>query len=614
MKRIKINKHIADTTRRVFLGSLVGLGAAMTLASCDDFLTITPSDQIVEEDFWQDKNDLMNGVYACYRKLITNDVLTKTIQWGELRSDNFELNSGVSNTSYRNIINANLMSTNSIFDWTTIYNEINYCNKVINHGEDVVKLDESFSENDWQPIRAEAITLRAWAHYLLVRTFGNIPYVEEDYNNDGQYLLKAQSTQIEVLDSIIRDLESVKDVAMDNYGNTVDNKGRITRKAIYSLLADVYLWRASYKAGNSNVKGATTAAQDYQSCVDCCDWVINKMISEYTESINKSGTVIGAVTDVNLHDLFIQNVSDEDRYSMSNNTTYNSIYGTGNSRESIFELQIDGTNNSLSMIRDIFYNPSDNTSKTLILSNNLISAVDQNPNLEVPSAFFTKTDYRRFETARKSESTTQTDFPLSKYVSTDIEQYNGTSSLSGMKDNSNTSTYHVNYTTTSTIMQNWMVYRLSDVVLMKAEAMSQLSADEENLKSAFSLVREVFRRSNPYAYISRPAATDSLSFESFNTQSGMENLVMAERQREFIGEGKRWFDLVRYAQRHGGTSDMMKLLTRKYGDNKKSIEAKLSSLDALFSPIYNEELKNNKLLKQNEFWGTTESTSRTDDL
>lgn len=614
MKRIKINKHIADTTRRVFLGSLVGLGAAMTLASCDDFLTITPSDQIVEEDFWQDKNDLMNGVYACYRKLITNDVLTKTIQWGELRSDNFELNSGVSNTSYRNIINANLMSTNSIFDWTTIYNEINYCNKVINHGEDVVKLDESFSENDWQPIRAEAITLRAWAHYLLVRTFGNIPYVEEDYNNDGQYLLKAQSTQIEVLDSIIRDLESVKDVAMDNYGNTVDNKGRITRKAIYSLLADVYLWRASYKAGNSNVKGATTAAQDYQSCVDCCDWVINKMISEYTESINKSGTVIGAVTDVNLHDLFIQNVSDEDRYSMSNNTTYNSIYGTGNSRESIFELQIDGTNNTLSMIRDIFYNPSDNTSKTLILSNNLISAVDQNPNLEVPSAFFTKTDYRRFETARKSESTTQTDFPLSKYVSTDIVQYNSTSSLSGMKDNSNTSTYHVNYTTTSTIMQNWMVYRLSDVVLMKAEAMSQLSADEENLKSAFSLVREVFRRSNPYAYISRPAATDSLSFESFNTQSGMENLVMAERQREFIGEGKRWFDLVRYAQRHGGTSDMMKLLTRKYGDNKKSIEAKLSSLDALFSPIYNEELKNNKLLKQNEFWGTTESTSRTDDL
>ncbi|MBQ1588363.1 MAG: RagB/SusD family nutrient uptake outer membrane protein, partial [Prevotella sp.] len=30
---------------------------------------------------------------------------------------------------------------------------------------------------------------------------------------------------------------------------------------------------------------------------------------------------------------------------------------------------------------------------------------------------------------------------------------------------------------------------------------------------------------------------------AFNTQEGMEALVMQERQREFVGEGKRWFDL-----------------------------------------------------------------------
>ena len=94
----------------------------------------------------------------------------------------------------------------------------------------------------------------------------------------------------------------------------------------------------------------------------------------------------------------------------------------------------------------------------------------------------------------------------------------------------------------------------------------------------------------------------------------MTQLVMNERQREFVGEGKRWFDLVRYAQRNGSTVEMLKYLTRKYTDNQRAIEAKLASMKSLFSPIYTNEIKNNPLLKQNEVWGTTESTSRTDNI
>jgi len=183
-----------------------------------------------------------------------------------------------------------------------------------------------------------------------------------------------------------------------------------------------------------------------------------------------------------------------------------------------------------------------------------------------------------------------------------------------MKDNTDFNTIVVSVSTSYPNPSNWIVYRLSDMMLMKAEAISQLYSDEDNLKEAFQLVRSIFKRSNPYAYENKPASTDSLSFESFNSQEAMENLVMAERQREFVGEGKRWFDLVRYAQRHGGTSEMLDMLTRKYGDNKKAIEAKLASLQSLFSPIYTDELKNNPLLHQNEVWNDSESTSKTDEL
>ena len=127
-------------------------------------------------------------------------------------------------------------------------------------------------------------------------------------------------------------------------------------------------------------------------------------------------------------------------------------------------------------------------------------------------------------------------------------------------------------------------------------------------------VREVFKRSNPYAY--RPnnttASNDSLNFVNFATQAGMERLILDERQREFIGEGKRWYDLVRYALRRGSTSDMLSILSRKY-TNSSSIQAKLADMQSLFSPINRNDIRNNNLLYQNGVWSTNETTSRTDE-
>jgi hypothetical protein len=592
---------------------------SLSFSSCEDYLTITPTDRIVEEEFWEDKNDLKNALTACYRRMIENDMMKKYILWGEVRSDNFELTTGVTATNITNLMNANLLSTNNIFTWTCFYNLINYCNKILVRGPEIVQKDESFSNGDWLPMRAEAITLRAFAHYYLVRTFGEVPYVTTEYNNDGQDFLIGQSTQIEVLDNIISDLESVKDQAMIDYGNTSDNKGRITRKAVYTMLADVYLWRACYKEGNSEIAEAsqTTAADDYQKCVDCCNYVINTMTNDYIEDLNKNGKVLGGVTaeDIRLEDLFIQNVSTNSKISTVSRSSlgaFNSIFGSGNSRESIFELQFDGTTNINSMELEYFWNARESKAGTFECASALISAVETNPSAAIPASIFTKTDYRRWETARFTKAD-QTEYPLAKYNYRLIDQYNGTSS-SGMRDNTLTTFKMEGSLQGVTNSANWIVYRLSDVVLMKAEALTQLSSDEESLQEPFSLVREVFKRSNPYAYQNATSSADSLRFDNYSTRESMNQLILNERQREFIGEGKRWFDLVRYAQRDGSTVNMLKFLSRKFIDNQNAIKAKLASMKSLFSPIHTNEIKNNSLLHQNEVWGTSENTSRTDDM
>ncbi len=593
------------------------VAASVGFTSCEDFLTITPTNAIVEEDFWEDRNDLENVVTACYKRIIASDILEKYILFGEGRSENYTKSQGTSWQDLDNLMNANLLPTSDMFSWTAFYNHINFCNKVLAHGPETVANDESFSTGDWMPMRAEAVTLRALSHFWLVRTYGEVPYVTQEYNNDSQYMLIRQSTQQQVLDSIIMDLEEVKEYAMRDYGNIIENKGRITDKAVYALLADVYLWRASKNASADSVAiYGNQSQEDYLKCIECCNYIINKMLEEKEKNIRKNGLVIGdAEIKLTVEDLLIPNEQPQGTSGLyvTNIGAYNNIFGSGNSEESIFELQFDGTNNSNSITGNFFINETSGAVGRMVCTEALFNSATEGGNELVPSSVFPRTDWRRWESTVFSKFG-QIEFPMGKYRFKSISQANGTGQLINNNiDGIQTTTSIRNRPNDA----NWIHYRISDIMLMKAEALSQLYSDEEHLKEAFQLARNIYKRSNPYAYSlnNKEADKDSLKFESFNTQDGIESLVMAERHREFIGEGKRWFDLVRYAQRRGETETMIKnYLGRKYSQNKNAVAAKLSTIESLFSPVYKNEMDNNQLLHQNRIWNISESTSKTDNL
>ena len=75
--------------------------------------------------------------------------------------------------------------------------------------------------------------------------------------------------------------------------------------------------------------------------------------------------------------------------------------------------------------------------------------------------------------------------------------------------------------------------------MMLREALVEIGTD---LQGALDLVSKTFDRANP------DLGSGSLSISNYNTQSAMRNLVFDERQREFLFEGKRYFDLLRRIQ------------------------------------------------------------------
>lgn len=589
MKKINIYKTL-----------LVSACAFITLGttSCDDFLTIYPSNEITEEQFWEDRTDLESGIRGCWKQFISQDIMERMVVWGECRSDNFDLMTE-SWDDMKDLMNANLLETNSLFNWSAFYKTINFCNKVLQYGPLVVERDKSFTSEDWKPVEAEMKALRALNYFYLVRTFREIPFEfnpigsEHDVKEHSGRQFKAEV----VLDSIINDVEAVKDNGMRQYTNELDNKGRFTRESIYTLLADMYLWRAAKNASPDSVaKYGSKSQDDYQKVIEYCDAVLDMYMERYDRD-NPMGGGTSSENNENPYHLIRMNANGGTQDVVDD--VYDEIFVQKNSRESILELQFDGSTNSNTCLynyRDYngLYRHRDNNTGLLQAS---APCQTVTRNIDNTSGLFSQSDIRRWQSLVYTEAG-QRVYSIGKYTYQSITHDN-------LEDNSE-GTENA-FIPTGSFSSNWIIYRLSDVLLMKAEAITRLDAPTtEQLQDAFNCVTMILYRSNPSVTTDR----DKLSFTDYQEPSQLFDLVMRERRREFFGEGKRWFDLVRMAEHDGTTTNMLTLLLTKYATNTNAVRAKLASMNSLYSPVYENELKVNPNLHQNPAWEKEETIER----
>lgn len=589
MKKINIYKTL-----------LVSACAFITLGttSCDDFLTIYPSNEITEEQFWEDRTDLESGIRGCWKQFISQDIMERMVVWGECRSDNFDLMTE-SWDDMKDLMNANLLETNSLFNWSAFYKTINFCNKVLQYGPLVVERDKSFTSEDWKPVEAEMKALRALNYFYLVRTFREIPF---EFNPIGsEHDVKEHSGRQfmaeVVLDSIINDVEAVKDNGMRQYTNELDNKGRFTRESIYTLLADMYLWRAAKNASPDSVaKYGSKSQDDYQKVIEYCDAVLDMYMERYDRD-NPMGGGTSSENNENPYHLIRMNANGGTQDVVDD--VYDEIFVQKNSRESILELQFDGSTNSNTCLynyRDYngLYRHRDNNTGLLQAS---APCQTVTRNIDNTSGLFSQSDIRRWQSLVYTEAG-QRVYSIGKYTYQSITHDN-------LEDNSE-GTENA-FIPTGSFNSNWIIYRLSDVLLMKAEAITRLDAPTtEQLQDAFNCVTMILYRSNPSVTTDR----DKLSFTDYQEPSQLFDLVMRERRREFFGEGKRWFDLVRMAEHDGTTTNMLTLLLTKYATNTNAVRAKLASMNSLYSPVYENELKVNPNLHQNPAWEKEETIER----
>jgi hypothetical protein len=574
------------------------LQVSFFLSSCSDFLTIYPTDRIVGEDFWKTKADVDQMVDGAYQSMLSYNVQERAIMWGAYRSDELVKHSDYSSTTLDNISAVNLLPSMGYNSWAAFYKVINNCNIVLRHAPEVMAEDPEFTQGDYDVVRAQMLALRSLCYFYLVRAFRDVPYVTESFEEDTQVEAIAQSTPADVLQNCLNDLNEASQYVMKSgsYGqNDWRNWGYITRDAVYAIMADIYLWRAAM----------THSVADYQQTV----YYANQIIDAKDEYYKKYHTNNVSTAEV-------------DKYHLTSGQLMFSIFTSGNSHESILEWQYNGRNNSNEALENYYYqsgNKDNHKTSGILMASPIFGMPEDIANTASgKKAFSTKNDYRFWNNVYEAYNEEAEQLSISKMVATSIFLPTTTTTTGVTKTNSRSY---------EEFQQNWIVYRLTDIMLMKAEALLEIadSTDMTALTDVFELVDEVNQR----ALISPTNTADKLDATKFTTKSSLELLILAEREREFCFEGKRWFDLMRYCYRHmNGVniyqkladtnswpalySPMLKMTVRKYSEGGQSdaISIKMKSEPYLYWPIQESEIKVNNLLKQNPVWYQETTTSK----
>ena len=223
--------------------------------SCDDELNdLQPFVEGNPETFFTSVSAFQNGVDGAYRQLWNyySDPGSGLQGIPDILSDNVILvrTGRTSNSTYFDY--RYVASTGGPIDfyWSEAYEAVNVANLVI------AQIDNLADGAEKDNILGQALAIRAWAHFDLVRFYGKIPTQSADANASlGVVYIKAEDGDTE--DPLA---EPVRETVASNYAEIIgdleraaqligeDNgEGKLDVNGVYGLLSRVYLYNGEYQ-------------------------------------------------------------------------------------------------------------------------------------------------------------------------------------------------------------------------------------------------------------------------------------------------------------------------------------------------------------------------------
>lgn len=232
---------------------IIGLTLLLPVFSgCSGFLTVDIPDQLLKKNYWQTRDQVESALNGVYFQL--GECIPLFIKWGDIRSDLYSWRGGGNEQAF---IEQDIKTRNGLTDWSAVYKGINWANSFLKNVDGVREYDPSITEEELRAMKAEAYTIRALHYFYLVRSFQDVPYRTEPYESDTQSPTAPAVPEEKILDAIEADLKIALEDAREEFSSPEDNYGRITKKAVKAIWADVKLWRGG--------------EENYRQCIGFCE-------------------------------------------------------------------------------------------------------------------------------------------------------------------------------------------------------------------------------------------------------------------------------------------------------------------------------------------------------
>lgn len=511
----------------IIAASLIALAAT----SCDSFIDVPPTGVISGNDVYEEPEKMVTSAYAmlgdCWYTYPFN-----LWPYGDLTSDDcLKGGSGTTDTDFHHLeIWSTVTATtpgHSDELWYRLYCAISRCNRAL------IALDaggDKLGEETATRRRAEVRFLRGHFYYKLLTVFRKIPWIDENVvaANSHEQVRNDELSYEELFGKVIADFQ----FAFDNLEmNSADGGGRANKVAAAAYMAKCYLnlaWGDGYEA----TTGPEHINRDYmQKVIDYTDVVANSQYG-YLEDFG---------------DIFLPEYK--------------------NSKESVFAVQTsqyteDNTNfgraNWSNMLNGCwgmwscgwdFHKPSQN----------LVNAFKTRNGLPMFDDFNDRTDYP----VQGQPATQKWDPRLFHTVGMPSWPYKYEAEYTMTKDNSRTPNTYGYYTSLKDVPQrskgevfngSWQafamndyVFRYTDVMLMRAEALVELDRYAE----ALTIINDIRTRAANSVMKHIAYAADFCEIANYpagyiSSRETGRKCVRWERRLEMAMESSRFFDLRRW--------------------------------------------------------------------
>lgn len=505
--------------------------------SCKKFLDVKPRDIVIDKDFFEDFYDADNalrGAYAGLQPLVESMFVT-----GEMRADMVKPGPGA-DTSLLELAEHRVTATNRYTNWNVFYDLINRANYLIKYIPRVPNDPINFTPPNTRQFVGEALFLRAFAYYYLVRNFSRVPLVLTPTDSIQNIVSLPPSNEDVILDTLESDLKRVLTMVNDvilirqpNLNYTESPDGRRTRAVtgnVNTLLADIYLWRHKYQLANAAIQKVYDLGKH---------------------------SLYGTAAAQNFFDIF---------------------YATDHVSEPIFQINFSYNFRETHPMMMLTSDDPAWGGKYMIAPADSITGYWNNVLKTAGDTLRVDGDVRGFGAAWAGSGPYYNNFESKNKV---IWKYLGLGRILPSK-----------LAIFPPIRQPyrsdaiWQGYRFAECVMLKAEALNRMG-DKAGAITQINRIR------------SRYGPTDVIPVTASSTTEQIEDYIYLERSRELAYEGKRWFDLLRLARR--GRTDIMKAAIKKRTGaarySELNMDSKLSNPANWYLPFNADEVRLNPNLK-----------------